>query len=140
MLQSWTLLFIHAKCNSLYLLTPNSQSILPLPLFPLAIPSLFSMSVSLFCMCVLSCVQLFATPGTAAHQVPLSVGISRQEYWSELPFPTPIQKILKRGTCLTTQSPRFCIHQSEKVKIPDDKYTPDKYSSRAVTITKDFKE
>ena len=31
----------------------------------------------------------FATPGTIALQVPLSVGFSRQEYWSGLAFPSP---------------------------------------------------
>ena len=36
---------------------------------------------------MLSCVQLFATPWTVACQVPLSIGFSHQEYWSELPFP-----------------------------------------------------
>ena len=44
------------------------------------------------CMCVLSCficVQLFATPWTVAHQAPLSMGLSRQEYWSVLPCPPP---------------------------------------------------
>ena len=30
-----------------------------------------------------------ARPGTAAHQVPLSMGIPRQEYWCGLPFPPP---------------------------------------------------
>ena len=39
--------------------------------------------------CVLSQVQLFVTPWTAAHQAPLSMEFSRQEYWSELPFPMP---------------------------------------------------
>ena len=34
-------------------------------------------------------VQLFVTPWTAAHQVPLSMGFPRQEYWSVLLFPTP---------------------------------------------------
>ena len=34
-------------------------------------------------------VQLFATPWTAAQQVPLSVWFSRQEYWSGVPFPPP---------------------------------------------------
>ena len=34
-------------------------------------------------------VQLFATPRTVAHQAPLSIGFSRQEYWSGLPFPSP---------------------------------------------------
>ena len=37
----------------------------------------------------LSCVQLFATPGTVACQGPLFMGFSRQEYWSGLPFPSP---------------------------------------------------
>ena len=43
-------------------------------------------------VCVLSpfsCVQLFATLWTVAHQAPLSMGLSRQEYWSQLPFPSP---------------------------------------------------
>jgi len=40
----------------------------------------------------LSRVQLFATPWTVAHQAPPSMGFSRQEYWSRLPFPSPILK------------------------------------------------
>ena len=40
-------------------------------------------------MCVLRHVQLFATPWTVAHQAPLPMGFSRQEYWSRLPFPPP---------------------------------------------------
>ena len=38
-----------------------------------------------------------ATPWTAAHQAPLSLGFSRQEYWSVLPFPSPMHaSILSR--------------------------------------------
>ena len=37
----------------------------------------------------LSHVQLFATPWTVAYQAPLSMGFSREEYWSGLPFPSP---------------------------------------------------
>ena len=37
----------------------------------------------------LSHVGLFATPWTVAHHAPLSMGFSRQEYWSGLPFPSP---------------------------------------------------
>ena len=37
----------------------------------------------------LSRVQLFATPWTVAYQAPPSMGFSRQEYWSGLPFPSP---------------------------------------------------
>ena len=42
------------------------------------------MKVKLF-----SRVRLLATSWTAAHQAPLSMGFSRQEYWSELPCPSP---------------------------------------------------
>ena len=34
-------------------------------------------------------VQLFGTLWTVASQTPLSMGLSRQEYWSQLPFPSP---------------------------------------------------
>ena len=37
----------------------------------------------------LSRVRLFATPWTVANQAPPSMGFSRQEYWSGLPFPSP---------------------------------------------------
>ena len=37
----------------------------------------------------LSCVWLFGTPWTIAHQAPLSMEFSRQEYWSGLVFPSP---------------------------------------------------
>ena len=63
--------------------------------------SVFSDSLFLRCVCVcvwahahahaqsLSCVWFFVTPWTAAHQSPLSMGFSQQEYWSGLPFPPP---------------------------------------------------
>ena len=38
---------------------------------------------------LLSCVWLFATPWTVAHQAPLSMELSRQEHWSGWPFPPP---------------------------------------------------
>ena len=50
---------------------------------------------------MLSCfnhVQLFATLWTVAHEALLSLGFSKQEYWSGLPFPSP-------------------MHESEKVKV-----------------------
>ena len=43
------------------------------------------------CPCMISrfiCVPLFVIPWIVAHQVPLSKGFSRQEYWSGLPFPS----------------------------------------------------
>ena len=44
----------------------------------------------------LSRVRLFATPWTVAYQAPPSMGFSRQEYWSRLPFPSPGSR--ERGT------------------------------------------
>ena len=41
------------------------------------------------CVKSLSHVRLIATPWTVARQAPLSMGFSRQEYWSGLPFPSP---------------------------------------------------
>ena len=40
----------------------------------------------------LSRVRLLATPCTAAHQAPPSMGFSRQEYWSGVPLPSPLEK------------------------------------------------
>ena len=37
----------------------------------------------------LSCLRLFATPWTVAHQAPPSIEFSRQEYWSGVPLPSP---------------------------------------------------
>ena len=39
--------------------------------------------------CLLSHVQLYVTPWTIDRQAPLSMGFSRQEYWSGYPFPSP---------------------------------------------------
>ena len=41
------------------------------------------------------CVRLCATPYTAAHQAPPSLGFSRQEHWSGLPFPSPMHESKK---------------------------------------------
>ena len=48
--------------------------------------------ITAMCKCdvkSLSHVLLFATPWTVAHQAPLSMGFSRQEYWTGLPYPSP---------------------------------------------------
>ena len=44
----------------------------------------------------LSRVRLCATPETAAYQAPPSLGFSRQEHWSGLPFPSPMHESEKR--------------------------------------------
>ena len=47
----------------------------------------------------LSCVQLFTTPWTAAHQAPPSMGFSRQEYWSGVPSPSPVKIVISHLFC-----------------------------------------
>ena len=49
-------------------------------------------SVRLLLLSHFSRVQLCVTPQTAAHQAPPSLGFSRQEHWSELPFPSPMHE------------------------------------------------
>ena len=49
-------------------------------------------SMLLLLLSRLSRVRLCATPQTAAQQAPLSLGFSRQEYWSGLPFPSPMHE------------------------------------------------
>ena len=55
----------------------------------------------------LSHVQFVATPWTAAHQAPPSMGFSRQEYWSVMPLPSPILqykiKTISIGQCRRRQ-------------------------------------
>ena len=57
-------------------------------------------------------VQLCATPQTAAHQAPPSLGFSRQEYWSGLPFPSPGHESEKwkevAQLCPTLHDPMDC--------------------------------
>ena len=57
-------------------------------------------------------VQLCVTPLTAAHQAPPSLGFSRQEHWSGLPFPPPMHENEKwkwsRQSCPTLSDPMDC--------------------------------
>ena len=55
-------------------------------------------------------VQLCATPETAAHQAPPSLGFSRQEHWSGLPFPSPMQESESEvvQSCPTPSYPMDC--------------------------------
>ena len=55
-----------------------------------------------------SCVRLCATPQTAAHQAPLSLGFSRQEHWSGLPFSSPMRESEVAQSCSTLSEPTDC--------------------------------
>ena len=57
-------------------------------------------------------VRLCVTPLTAAHQASLSLGFSRQEHWSGLPFPSPMHERKSESevaqSCLTLSDPMDC--------------------------------
>ena len=57
------------------------------PLSSLVLEVLLLLLLSCF-----SCVRLCATQWTAAHEAPPSLGFSRQEHWSGLPFPSPMHQ------------------------------------------------
>ena len=59
-------------------------------IFLLKIRRLLLLLLLLLLLSRFSCVRLCATPETAAHQAPPSLGFSRQEHWSGLPFPSPV--------------------------------------------------
>ena len=73
----------------------------------------------------LSRVRLLATPWTAAHQAPQSMGFSRQEYWSGVPLPSPnmLSRLVitflprsKRLLISWLQSPSAVIVEPQKIK------------------------
>ena len=53
-------------------------------------------------------VRLCVTPQTAAHQAPPSLGFSRQEHWSGLPFPSPMHESEVAQSCPTLSDPMDC--------------------------------
>ena len=60
----------------------------PMDYSPYSPYSLLFLIGSLCMLSLFNCVQLSSTPWTVDCQAPLSMGLSRQEYWSELPFPS----------------------------------------------------
>ena len=72
----------------------------------------FILSVLLLLLSCFSFVRLCATPQMAAHQAPPSLGFSRREHWSGLPFPSPIMKVKSESevprSCLTLCDPMDC--------------------------------
>ena len=73
----------------------------------------FLVHLLLLLLSCFSCVRLYVTPWTAAHQAPLSLGFSRQEYWSGLPFPSPMHAcVLLLQLCPTLCDPWTAAHQA----------------------------
>ena len=98
----------HTLSLSLSLSLSLPPSLSPLPSLPLIVWLLLLLSH-------FSCVRLCATPETAAHQAPPSLGFSRQDHWSGLPFPSPVHESEKSkwsrsvvSLCLTLSDPMDC--------------------------------
>ena len=89
----------------------------------------------------LSCVQLFATPWTAAYQAPPSMDFSRQEYWSGLPLPSPN---LEDGSMIKTQARDVEHLQAEegrgRVSLGDLQKTPSAHSGTTSIRVEDATE
>ena len=66
---------------------------------------------------VAQCVQLLAIPWTAAYQAPLSMGVSRQEYWSGVSLPSPKSSIGNLNLFLITNVKQFNILSASKWKL-----------------------
>ena len=67
--------------------------------------------LAMLLLLLLSCfshVRLCATPQTAAQQAPPSLGSSRQERWSRLPFPSPMRESEVAQSCLNLRDPMDC--------------------------------
>ena len=78
----------------------------------------------------LSRVRFLAAPWTAAYQAPPSVGFSRQEYWSGLPFPSPEDlpdpgiepgSPALQADALPSKPPGESVHQEAQKKKPSTK-------------------
>ena len=68
-------------------------------------------------------VRLFVTPWTVTHQVPVSKGFLRQEYWSELPFPSPGSSWPRDQTHVSCIAGGFFTHEPPgKAPIPSLHY------------------
>ena len=82
--------------NQLHLISLGPIYLLPQQIYPYLPLKSFLICAVNFCAKVLACVhsyfscaQLSVTLWTVAHQVPLSMGLSRHEYWNGLPCPPP---------------------------------------------------
>ena len=80
-----------------------SSTLMPIPPLCIILPT--KLLLLLLLLRRFSRVQFCAAPQTAAHQAPLSLGFSSQEYWSGLPFPSPMHAcMLSHVSCV-----RLCV-------------------------------
>ena len=71
----------------------------------------------LLLLSLFSRVRLCATPETAAHQAPPSLGFSRKERWSGLPFPSPMQESEKWKWSCSVMSDSYRPHGLQPTRL-----------------------
>ena len=95
--------------KNLHQICYNTASLVP---FSFWLSGMWDLNVLLLLLLLshFSCVRLCVTPETAAHQAPPSLGFSRQEHWSGLPFPSPVHETESEVTqsCPTPSDPMDC--------------------------------
>ena len=96
----WGFVQAHFQCTELSAYKHSHLSSLGMP-NDLMLESCNTRLLLLLLLSRFSCVQLCATPETAALQAPPSLGFSRQEHWSGLPFPSPMHESEVTQLCLT---------------------------------------
>ena len=83
MLVSITLYIVPSFCSICFVLKKSTETVYAITILQVLLLLLLSR---------FSRVRLCATPQTAAHRAPPSLGFSRQEHWSGVPFPPPMQE------------------------------------------------
>ena len=77
-------------------------------------------------------VRLFATPWTVTYQAPLSLGFSRQEYWSGLPFPSPFNLVFLGSS---SASPTCFAHSPWRFpSVHDRRITPMLVTNKSILL------
>ena len=97
--------------------------------------AVLSLGIMTVCVCVksLSRVRFFATPWTVARHAPLSMGFSKQEYWSGLPFPSP-GDLPNPGIKSGSSALQADALSSEPPRKPEDQKYPDPLETTATTL------
>ena len=78
---------------------------------------MINMCMLLLLLSRFSPVRLCATPYTAAHQAPLSLGFSRQDHWSGFPFPSPMHERLKWKWSRSVESDSYQPHGLQPTRL-----------------------
>ena len=86
----------------------------------------------------LSRVRLFATPWTVAHQVPPSMGFSRQEYWNGVPLPSPKNTLEGINSRISEAEEQISEQEDKMVEITSEEQNKVKRVKRTEDSLRDL--